>query len=94
MGAIHPLPVTGHRDLPLHDRDGGDIGVDSTWPSHSNELARKALDTLHAAIFDYSEGVIGDRELRIIVDTLVDTVMGLVPMEVIETIYAVRKDLE
>jgi hypothetical protein len=73
----------------------GAIKDESDWPAHSEELSRKALTVLEGAIHNHLvEGTLTERELRLVVDTLVDTVQGLVPHDVTDTIYAVRKDLE
>lgn len=70
-------------------------GATNEWPSHSEELSRKALTVLEKGIHDHLvEGTLTERELRLVVDTLVDTVQGLVPHEVTDTIYRVRKELE
>lgn len=63
------------------------------WPEHSEELARKSLETLHRAMYERTEGNIGDGELWIVINTLCDTIQGLVPQEVFDTIYGVRKEL-
>lgn len=70
-------------------------GATNDWPSHSEELSRKALTTLEKGIYDHLvEGTLTERELRLVVDTLVDTVQGLVPNDVTDTIYRVRKEME
>ena len=66
----------------------------SDWPEHSEELARKSLETLQRAVHrNMVEHTLTDEELRLVADTLVDTVIGLVPMEVTNVIYDVRKGL-
>jgi hypothetical protein len=65
-----------------------------TWPDFSDELSRKALDTFERAV--HRRLVVGDMtadELRIVVDTLTDTISGLVPKDVTDTIYGARKEL-
>jgi hypothetical protein len=65
----------------------------SDWPEHSEELARKSLETLERAIYERTEGQISDEELLIVAQTLTATVQGLVPQNVFDTIYAFEKDL-
>ena len=66
----------------------------SDWPEHSQELSRKALETLERAIHkNVVEHTMSDDELWLVADTLVDTVMGLVPADVTDAIYGVRQRL-
>jgi hypothetical protein len=66
----------------------------SEWATHSEELSRKALNTLEQALHDFSEGDLTAQQVILIVNTLDSTIRGLVPNEVVETIYQVRKALE
>jgi hypothetical protein len=60
-----------------------------------NELARKALDVLHRRVHEHLiDATISARELRLIVDTLTDTISGLIPWDVIDIIYKTRKELD
>lgn len=68
--------------------------TERSWPELGEELARKSLDTLLRAIHDLDEGLISCRDLILIVNTITDCTMGLMPREVSEIIYAVRKELE
>jgi hypothetical protein len=81
-------PGAGNRVAPPAD------AVEHSWPELGEELARKSLDTLIAAVCKHTDGELNDRELMIVVNTITDTTMGLIPMDVTETIYAVRKGLE
>lgn len=68
--------------------------TDTEWPTHSQELSRKALETLERAVHkNVVEQTMTDDELWLVADTLVDTVQGLVPADVTDTIYGVRKGL-
>lgn len=66
----------------------------SEWPDLSEELARKSLDVferaLHKHLVDHE---LSSNELRIVVDTLTDTISGLVTGDVLDTIYGARKEL-
>lgn len=64
------------------------------WPELSEELARKSLDVFERAAHHYLvEGDLSGHDLRIVIDTLTDTISGLVDHEVLNTIYDARKDL-
>jgi hypothetical protein len=67
--------------------------VTDDWPSHSEELSRKALDVFMRAVYKHQEFKMTGSELRIVIDTLVDTISGLVPRDVLDTIYSARKEL-
>lgn len=93
MGDDRPLPATSDSDPAVHVR-GGVSAVDRSWPELGEELARKALETLQEALHKHLvEGTMSERELRIVVDTITDTTMGLIAKDVTDTIYAVRKGL-
>jgi hypothetical protein len=65
------------------------------WAELSEELARKALDVMHrAAHATLVDETMTPHELRIVIDTLTDTISGLVDRDVLDTIYSVRKELE
>jgi hypothetical protein len=64
------------------------------WPTFGEELARKALDVVHVATHDHLiEGTISERELRLIVDAVFNTISGLAPWDVSDLIYKIRTDL-
>jgi hypothetical protein len=65
-----------------------------SWPELQEELARKALETLQQALHQVDEGELSEDQLLIVVNTLVETIQGLVPWDVTDTIYAVRKAIE
>jgi hypothetical protein len=64
-----------------------------SWPSLGEELARKALETLHEAAHKNSTGELSDQELVLVVNTITDLTMGLIPKEISNLIYQVRKEL-
>lgn len=64
------------------------------WPELSDELARKAIETTHALVHKHLvEAEIDEKQLRVAVDAIYDIVSGLVPWDIANMIYAVRKDL-
>lgn len=63
------------------------------WPDFADELSRKALDVFERALHRHLAGELSPLELRIIVDTLTDTISGLVPKDVLDVIYGARKEL-
>jgi hypothetical protein len=65
----------------------------SNWPEHSEELARKALDTLGRAAFDLAEGTLNKESFLLVINTIVDTTQGLIPNEVTDLILKVRKEI-
>lgn len=67
---------------------------DREWATMQEELSRKSLETLSAyAHRHFVEGEITPAEMRVVVDVLTDITQGLVPKEVSDVIYAVRKEL-
>jgi len=65
------------------------------WATCSDELSRKALDVFGNAVYDHLvEGALTKKEMRLVVDTLTDCISGLVPKDVLDTIYGARKELE
>lgn len=67
----------------------------SKWPELQEELSRKALEVLNKRVHEHLvEAKLSERELRLVVDSVYDTISGLVPWDVAEIVYAVRKDLE
>jgi hypothetical protein len=66
----------------------------SEWPDLSQELARKSLDVFERALHRHLvEHDMTSGELRIVVDTLTETISGLVAHDVLDTIYSARKEL-
>ena len=68
--------------------------ADLDWPTMQEELSRKSLETLHHYMHAHSEGKLTDKGLILIVNVITDCTMGLVPKDVSDTIYQVRKALE
>ncbi len=69
--------------------------MNDNWLEHSEELSRKALDVFERAVHQtLVEATMTRAELRIVVDTLSDTISGLVPRDVLDAIYGSRKELE
>lgn len=67
----------------------------SEWPELQEELARKALEVLGQRVHQhFIEATLSKRELRLVVDSIYDTISGLVPWEVANLVYDVRKDLK
>lgn len=65
------------------------------WPELQEELARKALEVLDQRVHQHLvEAKLSERELRLVVDSLYDTISGLVPWEVANLLYSVRTDLD
>lgn len=66
-----------------------------TWPELSEELSRKALTVMDDAIHRHLvDGDLTRRELRLVTDAVVDCISGLVPTDVLNAVYSVRKDLD
>lgn len=63
------------------------------WPSHSEELARKSLETVARWTRLHAQGRIRDRDLYLIVDAVCDTISGLIPDDDLQSIYAIRQEL-
>ncbi len=67
----------------------------SEWATHQEELSRKVLTVLEDRVHKHLvEGLIDAQEMRWIADALYDTVSGLVPWEVADTIAQVQKELD
>lgn len=67
----------------------------SEWPEMQEELARKALEVLDQRVHQHLvEATLSERELRLVVDSIYDTISGLVPWDVANLVYGVRKDLD
>lgn len=67
----------------------------SEWPDLSEELARKALTVFESATYDHLvRGDLSKHDLRLVVDTLTDTISGLVTKDVLDTIYGARQELD
>lgn len=68
--------------------------AERSWPELGEELSRKALETVEQALHAHLvEGDMTDRELRLVVDAVCDTIQGLVPPKAFDVIYAIRKEL-
>lgn len=68
---------------------------DTEWPTHSEELARKVLDVISARTYQAAvEKSISERELRLITDSLYDTISGLVPWDVADVLAQVSKQVK
>lgn len=67
----------------------------SEWPDLSDELSRKALTVFESATYDHLvKGGLSKHDLRIVIDTLTDTISGLVSKDVLDTIYGARQELD
>ena len=66
----------------------------SNWPEHSAELARKALETLHAAGLAHEEGTMTAKEFRLVINTILDVAHGLMPEDVVQIAIRIRKELD
>jgi hypothetical protein len=67
----------------------------SEWASCSEELSRKALDVAQRAVVANTiEKTMTNNELLLVVNTLTDTISGLVTPDVLDTIYSIRKVFE
>jgi hypothetical protein len=66
--------------------------VSDEWPTMQSELSRKALDTLDRLTERFAIGEIDKTALRIGIDTLYDTISGLVPWDIADLVYRVRTE--
>ncbi|SER27930.1 hypothetical protein SAMN05216548_11477 [Faunimonas pinastri] len=64
-----------------------------SWEDIQGELSRKVVEALAERVHQHEQGKITDRELYLVVNSLFDTVSGLVPWDLTDTIYNVRKEL-
>lgn len=69
------------------------MSEERSWPELGEELARKSVDTLHRAVHNFVEGEMSRRDLVVVVNTITDCTMGLIPREVTDLIYRVRQEL-
>jgi hypothetical protein len=66
----------------------------SEWASHSDELSRKVLTVLESRVHEcVVDGKYDETTLRLIVDSLYDTVSGLVPWDCLDVINTISKEL-
>ena len=67
----------------------------SDWPEIGAELSRKALDVAQRAVHSNTvEKTMTNNELLLVINTITDTISGLVTPDVLDTIYSIRKVLE
>jgi len=63
------------------------------WPTHQQELTRKASEQLEKWTDHYSRGKITKREYIIIISVLYDTISGLVDKDLTELIADIDANL-
>lgn len=66
----------------------------SEWATMQEEVSRKAFDTLLHANAKHDAGIITDRELWVVCDTLYGVVCGLIPWSDADLILAARDSLK
>ena len=67
----------------------------SEWPELGEELSRKALDVAQRAVVANTiEKTMTNNELLLVINTITDTISGLVTPDVLDTIYSIRKVFE
>jgi hypothetical protein len=64
------------------------------WPTLSEELTRKGVQTLDKWMARHAVGKISDRELYLVTDVLHDAVSGLVKEQYLRLLEAVMRDLK
>ncbi|MCK1543346.1 hypothetical protein IVB12_15630 [Bradyrhizobium sp. 179] len=64
-----------------------------SWPDHSAELGRKAMERIAADVQRYEDGEITESELWDTADVLSEVCQGLIDNETWNTIYAVRQEM-
>lgn len=64
-----------------------------SWPDHSQELARKAMERIAADVDRYQDGKITPVQLGRTADVLSEVCQGLIDSETWNAIYAVRQEM-
>lgn len=64
------------------------------WPSHAQELGRKAMERIAADAQRYEDGEITADELQLTADVLSEVCQGLIDNETWKTVYAVRLEMD
>lgn len=67
--------------------------MSESWPDHSSELARKAMDLVHRQACALAAREISEKEFWFVLDTLADVTQGLIPSDVWQIIYECRQDI-
>ena len=63
------------------------------WPSFSEEIGRKSLETVERWMAAHNAGKITRRELFILVSGIYDTISGLAPRDVLDTLAAIHTEI-
>jgi hypothetical protein len=66
--------------------------MSESWPDHSEELARKAMERIAADAARFEDGELSAAALWLAADILSEVTQGLIPSETWNTIYAVRQE--
>jgi hypothetical protein len=64
-----------------------------SWPDHSAELARKAMERIASDVQQYQDGEINAFRVLLAADVLSEVTQGLIDNETWNTIYAVRGEM-
>ena len=72
--------------MAAHVNDGG-------WPSHAQELSRKALTLLERQVQRNADNDLSVKELCLVAETIYDVTEGLTPRNVSDTILAIIKEI-
>ena len=64
-----------------------------SWPDHSAELGRKAMERIANDVQRYQDGEITESRLWITADVLSEVTQGLIDSETWNAIYAVRQEM-
>ena len=70
------------------------IDEEKTWSEISKEIARKAIDTVSDLVFKADNNEIDRKQLSVAVGAVYDTISGLVPWDIAELIYNIKKDVD
>lgn len=65
-----------------------------SWDDFQRTLSSKVVEALEIALHDNTGGRMSDETLVAVANALFSTVVGLVPMDIADAIYAVRKAKE
>lgn len=66
--------------------------MSESWPDHSAELGRKAMERIGRVVDAYQTGDIAAQQLWLEADVLSEVTQGLIDKETWNTIYAVRQE--
>jgi hypothetical protein len=68
--------------------------MSESWPDHSKELARKAMERIYSDLYRYQQGSLSASAVWMTADALSEVTQGLIDSETWNVIYAVRGEME